>query len=637
MRVRSKLFVLLVSLVLASFLAASLISINVLSMAMVKERRAHLEDDAANLMNTLSKDTSKRIADIAFLGASINTILNQSDTDLGKFDLLRKFMDSHGDYSSFSVYNNEGIKIMNSTGISIDENVSDEPFFERAIQGRIYRDSIPSNNSSFSKEEEIRLSGPLYDRSGTISGILVLTYSLRDYVKVPFSADYETYTKTSLFSNNGKTIYTNNDNGILLTVSNSSSFIDLPIYSLIKNSNKTVESVISRDIESPSQNSIFVLAKEDNSNNRYPNSIEDNWILVTSLGTQDAFKEVLNLRNMFILITVIVLAISTFAIYILVDRTISIPLIKLKHAATEIANGNLDFVITPTSTVDEIRNLSSQFEVMRDRVRTRTQELVTKDKELETANEQLKEKERGLQKANEELRYLDRLKDEFISIAAHELRTPIQPIIGLSEVLRSKIRNSEFNETLDIIIRNAKRLQRLTENVLDATRIESQTLKLNKIKFSLTDLLSNILDEYKHKIEIKKINVELLYNPANLKDSIIEADAHRIAQVISNLLDNAVKFTQERGTISLNIQKENNNWITVSVKDTGIGIDSEMAPHLFTKFTTKSREGMGLGLFISKAVIRTHGGRIWAENNPDGIGATFSFTLPVSNRNKEKD
>jgi two-component system, OmpR family, sensor histidine kinase VicK len=100
-------------------------------------------------------------------------------------------------------------------------------------------------------------------------------------------------------------------------------------------------------------------------------------------------------------------------------------------------------------------------------------------------------------------------------------------------------------------------------------------------------------------------------------------------------LDNALKFTQEGGTIFLNIQKENNNWIAFSVKDTGIGIDSEIAPHLFTKFTTKSREGMGLGLFISKAVIRAHGGRIWAENNIDGTGATFRFVLPLSNRDEE--
>jgi signal transduction histidine kinase len=93
-------------------------------------------------------------------------------------------------------------------------------------------------------------------------------------------------------------------------------------------------------------------------------------------------------------------------------------------------------------------------------------------------------------------------------------------------------------------------------------------------------------------------------------------------------LDNAVKFTREGGTRRI---------IVGSLKDTGIGIDSETAPHLFTKFTTKSREGMGLGLFISKVVIRAHGGRIWVENNIGGIGAMFSFTLSASNRDKETD
>jgi hypothetical protein len=175
-----------VSLVLASFLAASLISINVLSMAMVKEIRDHLEDDAAGLMNTISKDTSKRIADIAFLGTSINTIPTQLDTDLGKFDLLRKFIDSHDDYSSFSIYNNTVIKITGSVGTSLDEKVADKPFFERAIHGIIYRDSIPSNNIGSSREGEILLSGPLYDQSGKISGVLVLTYFSKELYKCTF-------------------------------------------------------------------------------------------------------------------------------------------------------------------------------------------------------------------------------------------------------------------------------------------------------------------------------------------------------------------------------------------------------------------------------------------------------------------
>jgi signal transduction histidine kinase len=628
MKTRSKLFVLLVSLILTSLLAASFISINVLSAAMIREIRAHLEDDSADLMNKISTDNSNRISDITFLGDSMNTFLNESSTDLKKLDLLRKFMSIHSSYSSISIYNKTGIKIADSTGIGIDENVSNESFFKKAIQGHIYRDSTQSNYLNSSKEKEILLSGPLFDKSNKINEVLVLSYPLNDKLIEAPSTSSQSNLRINLLSDDGKIIYSNYDNTSLSDAGTASSFDDHPVYTLIKDSSNMVESSIFKDIGSPSRSSIFVAAKE-NSNRQNPDSTENKWLLVTSLDVQDAFKEVLNLRNMFIFITVIVLAISIFAIYVVVDRIISRPLRKLKDGAIEIGEGNLDFVITPSSTVDEIEELSSQFEKMRGRVKTRTEELMRKDKQLETANEQLKEKESVLQKANEELKYFDRQKDEFISVASHELRTPIQPILSLSETLHSRIRNYENKEILDVIIRNAKRLQHLTEDLLDVTRIDSQTLKLKKEKFILTDLISGIIEEYKNKIGVDKSNIKLLYNPIQYNNIIIKADRHRIAQVISNLTDNAIKFTKEGGIISINIEKENDNWIIISVKDTGIDIDPEIMPRLFTKFTSKSLKGTGLGLFISRGIIEAHGGRIWAENNIDGIGAIFSFSLPL--------
>jgi len=472
------------------------------------------------------------------------------------------------------------------------------------------------------------LSGPLFDKSNKINEVLVLSYPLNDKLIEAPSTSSQSNLRINLLSDDGKIIYSNYDNTSLSDAGTASSFDDHPVYTLIKDSSNMVESSIFKDIGSPSGSSIFVAAKE-NSNRQNPDSTENKWLLVTSLDVQDAFKEVLNLRNMFIFITVIVLAISIFAIYVVVDRIISRPLRKLKDGAIEIGEGNLDFVITPSSTVDEIEELSSQFEKMRGRVKTRTEELMRKDKQLETANEQLKEKESVLQKANEELKYFDRQKDEFISVASHELRTPIQPILSLSETLHLRIRNYENKEILDVIIRNAKRLQHLTEDLLDVTRIDSQTLKLKKEKFILTDLISGIIEEYKNKIGVDKSNIKLLYNPIQYNNIIIKADRHRIAQVISNLTDNAIKFTKEGGIISINIEKENDNWIIISVKDTGIGIDPEIMSRLFTKFTSKSLKGTGLGLFISRGIIEAHGGRIWAENNIDGIGAIFSFSLPL--------
>jgi two-component system, OmpR family, sensor histidine kinase VicK len=238
-----------------------------------------------------------------------------------------------------------------------------------------------------------------------------------------------------------------------------------------------------------------------------------------------------------------------------------------------------------------------------------------------------------LEESNKQLKVHDKMQKEFINIAAHELRTPIQPILGLSEVLQSKINDNEQRVLVDIISRNAKRLHRLTEEILDVTRIENQSLVLEKEKFILNDLVLSIVEEYKKQIgdEYNKNKVKFLYNPIEDNNIIIYADRFRITQVISNLIDNAIKFTIEAGggTVSVNIKKKNDRWVTVSVKDTGIGIDPEIMPRLFTKFTTKSFQGTGLGLFISKKIIEAHGGKIWAENNIDGKGATVDFSIPL--------
>jgi two-component system, OmpR family, sensor histidine kinase VicK len=233
-----------------------------------------------------------------------------------------------------------------------------------------------------------------------------------------------------------------------------------------------------------------------------------------------------------------------------------------------------------------------------------------------------------VKEANEQLKIHDKIMNEFINVASHELRTPIQPILGISRVLRSKIKNDEQLALLDIIIRNAKRLQRLTEDILDVARIESRSLKLNNELFELNGIILNVIQDVKDRID--NLKVKLLYD---VKGDIIsvEADKGRMIQVISNLLNNAIKFTKE-GSISINIErKEDNQHVIISVKDTGEGINPEILPILFSKYATKSFEGsgLGLGLFICKSIVEAHGGKIWAENNSDGKGATFSFSLPI--------
>ena len=272
-------------------------------------------------------------------------------------------------------------------------------------------------------------------------------------------------------------------------------------------------------------------------------------------------------------------------------------------------------------------------------------------------NKIAKQREETIRAQYNKLKEMDRMKDEFINVAAHELRTPIQPIIGLSEVLRTRIRNNdsvnnisgsnaENQEFIDVILRNGQRLEKLVEDVLDVTKIESQSLELHKEHFDLNDLIISIIDDivaaeaesmvYGLPARRKgKNNVKITYQPRQLP---VYADRNRIAQVISNLLNNALKFTSE-GYVMITADKKrdknsnNNNHdvAIISVCDTGSGVDPEIMPKLFTKFSSKSFSGTGLGLYICKNIIEAHGGRIWAENNKDAKGATFSFTLPMAN------
>jgi signal transduction histidine kinase len=260
------------------------------------------------------------------------------------------------------------------------------------------------------------------------------------------------------------------------------------------------------------------------------------------------------------------------------------------------------------------------------------------NKRLETTvnvrTAELKRANDSLASANEQLKIHDKMQKEFINIAAHELRTPTQSIVGYSELLEMEPERSETYA--NTILRNAKRLHVLVNEILDVTRIESQSLNLSKEQFNLEDLVLSIVRDAQQQIERegKDEDIKLEYRQSEDDIILLHADKQRITQVISNLIDNAIKFTN-RGTISIAIDRKRNNdsnspdKVTVSVKDTGSGIHPDIFPRLFSKFASKSFQGTGLGLFISKNIIEAHGGKIWGENNAGDRGATFIFSLPI--------
>jgi two-component system, OmpR family, sensor histidine kinase VicK len=239
----------------------------------------------------------------------------------------------------------------------------------------------------------------------------------------------------------------------------------------------------------------------------------------------------------------------------------------------------------------------------------------------------------GQSELYEKLEDHDRMQKEFINIAAHELRTPTQSILGYSELLQDDP-GERAADMLKSLTRNAYRLQALITDILDVARIEAGTFIVDKNKLNLTDLITTAIADAENQVKVTDKKIEISYSDKQMqqaqenKDLVVLADKDRILQVLSNLLGNALKFTDE-GRIAITTEKEDNE-IIVKVKDSGSGIDREIFPKLFEKFVTKSEKGTGLGLFISKNIIEEHDGRIWAENNPGGIGATFAFSLPIA-------
>jgi two-component system sensor histidine kinase VicK len=233
---------------------------------------------------------------------------------------------------------------------------------------------------------------------------------------------------------------------------------------------------------------------------------------------------------------------------------------------------------------------------------------------------------------NEELKSNEKMQKEFINIAAHELRTPVQPILGMAELLElgfegGRTKTEISKDEIDIILRNAKRLERLSSDVLETARIESQSLRLNKQRFSLHEVISASIRDAKNQIGDHDITIR--YNP---NDVVVFADKGRISEVVSNILDNAIKFTH-KGNITISTEVKNNDngsEAIVLIRDQGTGIDSEILSRLFSKFATKSNKGTGLGLYISKSIVEAHGGKIWAMNNKEERGATFGFSLPLN-------
>ena len=295
----------------------------------------------------------------------------------------------------------------------------------------------------------------------------------------------------------------------------------------------------------------------------------------------------------------------------------------------------------------ELRKTIDKLRASNDILTSTNRSLKDKQVQLTTINKELLE-------AYEQLKVHERMQQDFINIAAHELRTPTQSIVGYTELLQHYYNLNKQNpidsdpstqDSLEALRRNAIRLKNLTNDILDVSRIEAGTLRLNKERINLIEKIRNVVKDISNtnlQVAEKGLTIQFLNDKENVViEYYVNADKSRLFQVLSNLINNAIKFAGINGVISITLDKteysmsgnsntvKENEYAFVRVKDNGSGIDPEIQSRLFSKFATKSDIGTGLGLFIAKSIIEAHGGKIFAENNSDGRGATFTFSLPI--------
>jgi signal transduction histidine kinase len=341
--------------------------------------------------------------------------------------------------------------------------------------------------------------------------------------------------------------------------------------------------------------------------------------LVTQLG-QSAKKNIDNLVLLQFVFGSMNVLLILFILFF-VSRMLK-PVFLLTKATSEVKKGNLDISVNYRGN-DEISFLIVSFNSMIETIKSDIKKQTELTNQLRFLNSQLK----VANKANE----------DFINAASHELQSPIQSIIGSVSLLLGKTKDLQQQQKLyEIVYRNTKKLKILIQNLLDIPKIESKSLNLNKEKFYLNEFLMNIIKDCQNTYRLFH-NYKFIFKNSENNDFLIYADSNRITQVIYNLVENSIKFIEEEGTISITFEKKKINVkdhsikeiVIINVKDTGSGIDKEMMDKIFTKISFKSEKGIGLGLYISKNIIEAHGGKIWAKNNEDGKGATFSFSLPL--------
>jgi len=539
----------------------------------------------ANALDKVNRLMNARIIDIQFLTSDSNKNLVGSQNSIKeKIDYLRDYEKRSQMYTSMSIYDNDGIKIGDTRNLKIGEDESFEPFFTEAIQGKVYHDKIPVESKSLGTSI-IHFSGPMYDENGNVDGVLVLRFSLSKINDILHEdAIYSKPMEVHLISNEGLIIYSSHPHkGILTEVT------DLTIMQNFMQS--TDKSITFFETTDEGEEALFSVVKQQG----FLQYKGDEWILIFDIPTAVLFAEQTQVQNNFVIISGIILAFAVFASFILA-RNISSPIKELENKIKEVVKSDYNIDINIRGS-EEIESMSDSVQQMVDEIKKSSKQ-----------------------------------KEEFSSMIAHELKTPLTPIQGYADLLLSEKSgqlNEEQKRQIKLIKENAGSLYRLISDFADVQKLELKVLKLNKTKIHLVDAVNDSIVNLRQ--EMEKSNITLT---TSLEEQVTcFCDKQRISQVINNLLTNSMDFCPKtNGKINIILQTLGSD-VEIIVEDNGAGIPEEQLSKIFTKFyqvdssLTREYGGTGLGLSICKGIVEGHEGTMKIES-VIGKGTKVHIILP---------
>jgi len=546
------------------------------------------ERQAVNSLDKLDRNIHERISDLEVISNDpIIRSRNSSPMELTK--RLIEFRNIYGHYASISFFDLNRTRIADTSGVYV--GVQHEPAKE-------FTEVFEKN---FSTASEIRESDVLFapmiyfsslvrDNQGKAFGILTLRMPITKLNEL-LSKSIGENEKIDLVDNTGKLIYSNyNSKGILKdNLGNLESFKRA-------NSGETIGN--GRNVLLEGKDNFYIFVKESG----YIDFKGNGWALLVHIPVNEVFAPAFKLRDNIL----IVVAITILAVIILIfffSRYITGNLNKITYATKEIEKGNYKTQITIKSK-DEFEDLANV----------------------------LNKTTLALGKLDENRKQIDKAKTEFLSITSHELRSPMTPMKAQLQMLLQDYfgkLNEKQKESVNLVLRNTERLDKIILDFLEISRIEAARLKFNFVKTDITPHIKSVIDEMKSILPEKHLEVKLDIK----KLPNFEVDPDRIMQVLRNIINNALKFSNDHGKILVNVEPQG-NYILFSIKDSGIGISKELQSRIFEPFFQAEQTiyrkygGTGLGLAISKGIVESQHGRIWFESKKD-IGTTFYFTIPL--------